>query len=79
MRRPLQRCCCRPAATMRSGTPATSASRSRRWRPNFVDLNLPSGRRKDPKGPLVASRAFRKAVPDLVASVEGSLGGGETT
>jgi len=38
--------------------------------PDFVDLNLPSGRPQGPEGPLVASRAFRKAVPDLVASVE---------
>lgn len=37
---------------------------------DFVDLNLPEGRPQGPTGPLVASRTFRKAVPDLQLSVE---------
>lgn len=37
---------------------------------DFVDLNLPEGRPQGPTGPLVASRTFRKAVPDLQVSVE---------
>ncbi|WP_224372100.1 ester cyclase [Hyalangium versicolor] len=37
---------------------------------DFVDLNLPEGRPQGPTGPLVASRTFRKAVPDLKVSVE---------
>jgi predicted ester cyclase len=35
-----------------------------------VDLNLPEGRPQGPAGPLVASRDFRKAVPDLKVSAE---------
>ena len=38
--------------------------------PDFVDLNLPEGRPQGPTGPLVASRQFRHAVPDLTVSVE---------
>ncbi|MDC0709808.1 ester cyclase [Stigmatella sp. ncwal1] len=38
--------------------------------PDFVDLNLPESRPQGPTGPLVASRTFRKAVPDLQVSVE---------
>jgi predicted ester cyclase len=37
---------------------------------DFVDLNLPDGRPQGPTGPLVASRQFRQAVPDLALSVE---------
>ncbi len=37
---------------------------------DFVDLNLPEGRPQSPTGPLVASRTFRQAVPDLAVSVE---------
>jgi predicted ester cyclase len=37
---------------------------------DFVDLNLPEGRPQGPTGPLVASRTFRAAVPDLSVSVE---------
>jgi SnoaL-like polyketide cyclase len=36
---------------------------------NFADLNLPEGRPQGPQGPLIASRVFRKAVPDLMLSV----------
>jgi predicted ester cyclase len=38
--------------------------------PDFVDLNLPAGRLQGPAGPLLASRTFRAAVPDLTASAE---------
>jgi predicted ester cyclase len=38
--------------------------------PDFVDLNLPEGRPQGPSGPLIASRQFREAVPDLSLSVE---------
>jgi predicted ester cyclase len=37
--------------------------------PDFVDLNLPEGRPQGPSGPLVASRGFRQAVPDLTLIV----------
>ncbi|MFY0575332.1 ester cyclase [Cystobacter fuscus] len=37
---------------------------------DFIDLNLPDGRPQGPTGPLVASRTFRAAVPDLLVSVE---------
>lgn len=32
---------------------------------DFTDLNLPEGRPQGPQGPIIASRAFRSAVPDL--------------
>jgi predicted ester cyclase len=38
--------------------------------PDFVDLNLPEGRPQGPSGPLVASRQFRQAVPDLSLTIE---------
>lgn len=41
--------------------------------PGFVDRNLPAGRPQGPEGPLVASRQFRAAVPDLSAEVEEML------
>jgi predicted ester cyclase len=37
--------------------------------PDFIDLNLPEGRPQGPQGPLVASRGFREAVPDLEVTV----------
>jgi predicted ester cyclase len=37
---------------------------------DFKDLNLPEGRPQGPKGPLEASAAFRKAVPDLSLTVK---------
>jgi predicted ester cyclase len=37
---------------------------------DFIDLNLPDGRPQGPTGPIVASRTFRAAVPDLLVSVE---------
>jgi predicted ester cyclase len=40
--------------------------------PDFIDLNLPEGRPQGLAGPLVASRQFREAVPDLSLSVEHS-------
>jgi predicted ester cyclase len=36
----------------------------------FTDLNLPAGRPQGPTGPLVASKIFRDAVPDLQVKVE---------
>jgi predicted ester cyclase len=38
--------------------------------PDFVDMNLPVGRPQGPDGPLFASRAFRRAVPDLTVVAE---------
>ena len=38
--------------------------------PDFVDRTLPAGRPQGPTGPLAASQAFRKAVPDLRAEVD---------
>lgn len=40
---------------------------------NFIDLNLPAGRPQGPNGPLMASRQFRKAVPNLSITVEEML------
>jgi len=37
---------------------------------DFTDLNLPAGRPQGPTGPLVASKNFRGAVPDLKVTVE---------
>lgn len=38
--------------------------------PDFTDLDPPPGRPQGPEGPLVASRGFRQAVPDLAMTVE---------
>jgi predicted ester cyclase len=40
---------------------------------DFVDRNLPAGRPQGPSGPLLASRNFRAAVPDLQLAVEEML------
>ncbi|UZE14323.1 ester cyclase [Pseudomonas sp. B21-053] len=37
---------------------------------NFIDKTPPEGRKQGPEGPLLASRAFRGAVPDLSCEVE---------
>jgi len=37
---------------------------------NFIDKTPPEGRKQGPEGPLLASRTFRTAVPDLTAEVE---------
>lgn len=37
---------------------------------NFVDKTPPEGRKQGPEGALLASRAFRTAVPDLSCEVE---------
>jgi predicted ester cyclase len=37
---------------------------------NFVDMTPPPGREQGPQGPLLASRGFRTAVPDLTCDVE---------
>lgn len=37
---------------------------------NFIDLNLPKGRPQGPEGPLIASKEFRQAVPDLSVTVK---------
>ena len=37
---------------------------------NFIDHTLPKGRAQGPEGPLMASTAFRAAVPDLSCEVE---------
>src|SRR5437879_13264133 len=41
--------------------------------PDFVDHTLPKGRAQGPEGPLMASRSFRSAVPDLTCEVEQML------
>jgi len=38
--------------------------------PDFIDRTLPAGRPQGPTGPLAASQAFRKAVPDLRAEID---------
>jgi predicted ester cyclase len=37
---------------------------------DFIDLNLPKGRPQGPNGPIIASAAFRQAVPDLSVAVK---------
>lgn len=37
---------------------------------DFVDKTPPEGRKQGPQGPLLASRAFRAAVPDLSCEIE---------
>jgi predicted ester cyclase len=37
---------------------------------NFVDKTPPEGRKQGPEGAILASRAFRTAVPDLRCDVE---------
>lgn len=41
--------------------------------PNFIDNTLPNGRPQGPTGLKLASKNFRKAVPDLTCSVEDLL------
>jgi predicted ester cyclase len=38
--------------------------------PVFIDHTLPKGRSQGPEGPLMASKTFRSAVPDLTCEVE---------
>ncbi|WP_224770950.1 ester cyclase [Pseudomonas sp. FEN] len=44
---------------------------------NFIDKTPPAGRKQGPEGPLLASRAFRGAVPDLSCEVEQMLIAGD--
>ncbi len=37
---------------------------------HFIDKTPPPGRKQGPEGPLLASRAFRGAVPDLSCAIE---------
>jgi predicted ester cyclase len=37
---------------------------------NFIDKTPPEGRKQGPEGAILASRAFRAAVPDLRCDVE---------
>ncbi|KIR17324.1 ester cyclase [Pseudomonas sp. CFBP 5750] len=41
--------------------------------PGFIDKTPPAGRKQGPEGPLLASRAFRGAVPDLSCVMEQML------
>jgi predicted ester cyclase len=41
--------------------------------PGFIDHTLPKGRPQGTEGPLMASKAFRSAVPDLTCEVEQML------
>ena len=43
----------------------------------FMDRTLPSGRPQGPEGPLAASQAFRKAVPDLRAEIDDMVVAGD--
>jgi predicted ester cyclase len=45
--------------------------------PTFIDHTLPKGRTQGPDGPLMASKAFRSAVPDLTCEVEQMLVAGD--
>ncbi|MGB4488065.1 ester cyclase [Pseudomonas veronii] len=44
---------------------------------DFIDKTPPAGRKQGPEGPLLASRAFREAVPDLRCEVEHMLIAGD--
>lgn len=44
---------------------------------NFVDKTPPEGRKQGPEGALLASRAFRTAVPDLSCEVEQMIVAGD--
>jgi len=45
--------------------------------PAFIDHTLPKGRAQGPEGPLMASKTFRSAVPDLTCEVEQMLVAGD--
>jgi predicted ester cyclase len=45
--------------------------------PAFIDHTLPKGRPQGPEGPLMASKAFRSAVPDLTCEVEQMIVAGD--
>ena len=45
--------------------------------PAFIDHTLPKGRAQGPEGPLMASKAFRSAVPDLTCEVEQMIVAGD--
>ena len=45
--------------------------------PDFIDRTLPAGRPQGPTGPLAASQAFRKAVPDLRAEIDEMMVAGD--
>ncbi|MBS7456958.1 ester cyclase [Coralloluteibacterium stylophorae] len=45
--------------------------------PDFVDMTPPPGREQGPRGALLASRAFRAAVPDLRCEVEQMIVAGD--
>lgn len=44
---------------------------------NFIDKTPPEGRRQGPEGAILASRAFRQAVPDLRCDVEQMIVAGD--
>jgi len=44
---------------------------------NFIDKTPPEGRKQGPEGALLASRAFRTAVPDLSCEVEQMIVAGD--
>jgi predicted ester cyclase len=44
--------------------------------PDFVDHTLPAGRPQGPSGAILASKAFRAAVPDLSCDVEQMIAAG---
>jgi predicted ester cyclase len=45
--------------------------------PTFVDHTLPKGRPQGPDGPLMASKTFRSAVPDLSCELEQMIVAGD--
>lgn len=45
--------------------------------PHFLDRTLPAGRAQGVQGPLAASDAFRKAVPDLRAQIDDMVVAGD--
>ena len=43
----------------------------------FIDHTLPKGRAQGPEGPLMASKTFRSAVPDLTCEIEQMIVAGD--
>jgi len=45
--------------------------------PAFIDHTLPKGRAQGPEGPVMASKTFRSAVPDLTCEIEQMIVAGD--
>jgi predicted ester cyclase len=65
-----------PGNTPRSGIPVMPRWPGRRWR-RILSIKRPGRRRQGPEGAILASRAFRQAVPDLRCDVEQMIVAGD--